>query len=485
MLTRLRVAGFKNLADVDVRLGPFTCIAGPNGVGKSNLFDAIAFLSALARLPLLEAARSVRAEGSNGDVRSLFARVGERVRNSMRLEADMIIPEYGADDLGQEGKAGITFVRYAIELAYVPPSAGHPLASLEILAESLEHINRSKAGAELAFTHKKEWLASVIRGRRTSPYISTSRNESKKTVIQLHADSEGGEGGGRPRPRAAETLPRTVLSSVNNAVEHRTAVLVRKEMMSWTQLRLEPSKLRAPDPFATEPGITSNGAHMPATLYALQHGQGGAGADIYARVARRVADLVDRVDGLSVEKDDRRQQFELLLTDRSRTPHYARSLSDGTLRFLALAILDEDPAFRPLVCLEEPENGIHPTRIPAMLQLLRDIAVDTSLPVSEDNPLRQVLINTHSPWVVGGVESADLLVADSITQIGEDGQTAALRLSALSGTWRARAGEHVLSRGRLLEYLSPPPDPPPDGPQRIFDRPEVQLDLFGRPAAAE
>jgi AAA15 family ATPase/GTPase len=41
MLTRLRVNGFKNLVDVDVRFGTFTCIAGPNGVGKSNLLNAI------------------------------------------------------------------------------------------------------------------------------------------------------------------------------------------------------------------------------------------------------------------------------------------------------------------------------------------------------------------------------------------------------------------------------------------------------------
>ncbi len=51
MLTRLKVNGFKNLVNVDVSLGPFTCIAGVNGVGKSNLFDAIMFLSALADRP--------------------------------------------------------------------------------------------------------------------------------------------------------------------------------------------------------------------------------------------------------------------------------------------------------------------------------------------------------------------------------------------------------------------------------------------------
>jgi AAA15 family ATPase/GTPase len=66
MLTRLKVNGFKNLVDIDVALGPFTCIAGANGVGKSNLFDAITFLSALAEKPLMEAALSVRSEGGAG-----------------------------------------------------------------------------------------------------------------------------------------------------------------------------------------------------------------------------------------------------------------------------------------------------------------------------------------------------------------------------------------------------------------------------------
>ena len=60
MLTRLKVSGFKNLVGVDVRFGAFTCIAGANGIGKSNLFDAIKFLSTLADLPLIEAALSVR-----------------------------------------------------------------------------------------------------------------------------------------------------------------------------------------------------------------------------------------------------------------------------------------------------------------------------------------------------------------------------------------------------------------------------------------
>ena len=73
MLTRLRVTGFKNLMDVDIRFGPFTCIAGRNAVGKSNLFDAIRFLSAAASETLMKAALSVRNEESRqADPGSVF-----------------------------------------------------------------------------------------------------------------------------------------------------------------------------------------------------------------------------------------------------------------------------------------------------------------------------------------------------------------------------------------------------------------------------
>ena len=47
MITRFKVDGFKSLVDIDIRFGPLTCIAGANSVGKSNLFDAIRFLSDL------------------------------------------------------------------------------------------------------------------------------------------------------------------------------------------------------------------------------------------------------------------------------------------------------------------------------------------------------------------------------------------------------------------------------------------------------
>src|ERR1700730_3856147 len=112
MLTRLKVKGFKNLLDVDVWFGPFTCIAGANGVGKSNLFDAISFLRLLVSEPLLESALSIRDEVARaGDVRSLFFHRPGHALEEMSFEAEMIVPKTAVDDLRQKAEASNTLLK--------------------------------------------------------------------------------------------------------------------------------------------------------------------------------------------------------------------------------------------------------------------------------------------------------------------------------------------------------------------------------------
>jgi AAA15 family ATPase/GTPase len=49
MLTRIEIDGFKTFEDFGLDLKPLTAIVGPNASGKSNLFDALRFLSLLAQ----------------------------------------------------------------------------------------------------------------------------------------------------------------------------------------------------------------------------------------------------------------------------------------------------------------------------------------------------------------------------------------------------------------------------------------------------
>ncbi|MEZ4294087.1 MAG: AAA family ATPase [Polyangiaceae bacterium] len=499
MLTRLRVTGFKNL-DVDVQLGPFTCIAGPNGVGKSNFFDAIAFLSALAAKPLLEAALEVRGgAGRMGDVRGLFRRVGDRHVEEMSFLAEMIIRREGEDQLGQVAEASITYLRYQLGLRYRAALPSRPNGGIEIVSESLSHLKLTEAARRLGFATSKGFRESCLQGRRTTPYISTKDFSTKdistkEGFVSLHADSKGGKGGGQ-RVFRSQDLPRTVLSSTENAMEHPTATLARREMLSWTQLHLEPSALRAPDDFTAPPAIGHNGAHLPATLYRLASDaaaeSSGADQNVYSRVANRLSMLVEQVRSIAVDVDEKRQLLSIIMTESNGTPHLASSLSDGTLRFLALAVMNEERHPRSLLCLEEPENGMHPSRIPAMLRLLSDLAVDPEEPVNPDNPLRQVLINTHSPGVVAEVPEDALLVARLIA--GPDNEDLAT-LAPLPDTWRTSElyKPRTVPKGELLAYLNPiaplehgehgSPNSRPaggPGPRRVKDRPDLQPYLPG------
>ncbi len=64
MLTRLKVNGFKNLVDVDVRFGPFTCIVGENGAGKSG--SRHSFKETPAKDPSLSVSRTAKVSSYAG-----------------------------------------------------------------------------------------------------------------------------------------------------------------------------------------------------------------------------------------------------------------------------------------------------------------------------------------------------------------------------------------------------------------------------------
>lgn len=87
--------------------------------------------------------------------------------------------------------------------------------------------------------------------------------------------------------------------------------------------------------------------------------------------------------------------------DQLSTKIPATSMSSGTLRFLAFLAAVHSPEAPPLVCFEEPENYIHPRA----LELLVDILKSAS-------EKRQVIISTHSPYVLNLIEPDWVFVFD-------------------------------------------------------------------------
>jgi predicted ATPase len=210
-------------------------------------------------------------------------------------------------------------------------------------------------------------------------------------------------------------------------------------------LQLEPTALRKHDNYRDDPHISSIGEHLPATLKRLQ---------TYDEVAASLNELLPDIDSVEVDDDKTREAYTLAVTMKNKNRYTAGSLSDGTLRFLALSILSTDPEATGLLCMEEPENGIHPLRIPEMMNLVRSLsyapAADDKLGVA----FRQVIINTHSPLVVAELPDDSLLLAEPLRHKG----STSIVFRPLTDTWRTK-GEATLNsvtpvgRGHLLNYL--------------------------------
>jgi len=474
VLTRIEVDGFKNLLGFSVELGPFTCIAGPNGTGKSNVFDVIRFLSLLTDHEMVEAARLLRSdEERSADPRELFWTDGVERADTIRMAVEMIVPKKVHDDFGRAAVPSSTFLRYELELGYEAPSGLATLGSLRLLREELTHITLGDAANHLRFPHRANSFRRdvVINKRAGTAFISTTKDNDDNLVIQIHQD---GGSRGQPRPSPGRTSPRTIVNTVTTSSDP-TILAAKREMQSWRALALEPSAMRRPDRFIERAQVAANGAHLAAALYRMAHSPkdpekpGRAfskeeievhAAAVYARVAMRLSRLLG-VRSVRVDRDDRYERLTLEIQEHGGGFLPARSLSEGTLRFLALILLDEDPESLGLICMEEPENGIHPARMEAMVSLVGEMAVDPDRAPGDDNPMRQVVVNTHSPRFLqivhqpGTPWSQEILFAKTATVRRPSGRVArALRLVPLSGSWRCTPEERGLSVAQMLPYLT-------------------------------
>ncbi|KYF66251.1 hypothetical protein BE11_31475 [Sorangium cellulosum] len=108
-------------------------------------------------------------------------------------------------------------------------------------------------------------------------------------------------------------------------------------------------------------------------------------------------------------------------TDGGRVP--ARILSDGTLRLVALLTLLRGSPPGALIAVEEPENGIYPGRLRALVDKL----VDATTPRGDVLP-PQVLLTSHSPAILAALHGRpESLVFADLVRRGDDLRSARMR----------------------------------------------------------
>jgi predicted ATPase len=147
--------------------------------------------------------------------------------------------------------------------------------------------------------------------------------------------------------------------------------------------------------------LRPEGSNLAAFLYYLRERH----EDSYSLIKRTVQRVTPFFDDFMLEPTKLNPDKIRLEWKHKESDKYfdAASLSDGTLRFIALATLFLQPKdYRPsVIIVDEPELGLHPYAINMLGSIVKSTAKKT-----------QVILSTQSPLLLDEFEPEDVLVAD-------------------------------------------------------------------------
>lgn len=382
MITKIEIDGFKTFSDFRMEFAPLTVIAGANASGKSNLFDAMQLLSRIVDTDLKTAFSEQR-----GDAGELFTRYDNgATANEMSFAVDLLVDKNVKDNFGGETVLKYTRLKYCIRLKQVINDRG--VNDLIIVSESLNPIRHDDDEWIKIYIQKRvleNWRPKVVTGKRGVAYIDTENDR-----VNLRQDGKGGI----KKEFSLNSINQAIISVVNS-VDFPHALAAKLEIKSWRFLLLNPEDLRQPSSYLAKDNLSHTGKNLAATVHRLANQDFSLIKDI----TRRLNSLLPGITSVGVIDDKVGKQFIVQIKTQDGRDFTSRVLSEGTLRLLTLCVFLYDPAYNGLLCFEEPENGVHPARMKLTTELLMDLA--SHFDNEAEHVLRQVIVNTHSPILVG------------------------------------------------------------------------------------
>jgi predicted ATPase len=369
MLRRLQVEGYKSLTGVDVGLSRLTVVFGPNAAGKSNLLDAVSLLARLVTSETLDDAF--------------------KQHRGSPLEA-FTLPTGGTQALQQQHHASFTMTADIDLSKYVVGSVQNEIRRLREGLDQNRTVRKVVIEPLLRYSVTVEILTSSghlrvmnerLEALKTDGTPKTSRAPFIERVGREDQLRLRHEGQGRP---ALEDVgqDRTIVSKRLYPPHYPHIAALREEMTRWRFYFLEPGEMRKEIALKEVETLASNGSDVAAFYNTLSY----LNPLQFRAFVKSLQHVVASASDLQIERTPQGTLRLVVLEDG--VPLSSSLISEGTLRVLGLLAITNPLQPLSVVGYEEPENGIHATRLATVARLLL-----TAAEVSDT----QFILNTHSP----------------------------------------------------------------------------------------
>ena len=208
-------------------------------------------------------------------------------------------------------------------------------------------------------------------------------------------------------PYRSVISPRENEAGISNSDLVGIGSRIRRRLRGWRLYHFHDTGPRAPMKRASDVNnnrrLRPNGSNLAAFLYLLRKRH----RDSYRMIRNTIRLAAPFFDDFILEPDELNEdRIRLEWTHNGGDDYFnAASLSDGTLRFMALTTLLLQPKrFRPsVILLDEPELGLHPHAITLLASLIHSISEET-----------QLVLATQSPFLLDHFDPEEVLVAERV-----------------------------------------------------------------------
>lgn len=386
VITSFTVENWKSVESATLNIDPLTVLIGTNSSGKSNILDALAFLSRVASGMMLTSALQ-----------------GDGLLTPLRGGVD-----WAARRPGKDFALGVVFRQNeSTDLVYrIECHTDHNRC--EVISEQLDRLKY-----RLGKDNGRKGMAGKISLFRTDHVASDS-----PTIIARLYNGKSGTPRQLSRASAAvfQLMGQKTPLEVQDGIERIVGALRGTFILDPI-----PSHMRTFSPLSDR--LDADAGNIAGVIAALPPASKGQIETILTRYATRLPERdIANVFAEAVGKfgsDAMLYSEEHLGTKGGRHIVDARGMSDGTLRFLAILTALLTRPQNTLLVIEEVDNGLHPSRSQLLLEMLRDQGAARSV---------DVIVTTHNPALLDAMGTR---MVPFITVAHRDAETGASRLTLL------------------------------------------------------